>query len=1074
MNIWDILEIAETKDKGTIQAAYRAKLIKNNPEDDPEGFMELRRALETALAEADKPADIGTGDENCSSGTGSATCQEYGWGDDPVGLWMKQVDRIYNNFSRRKNPEQWKQLLKEDVCVNLDTKIQVRTQLLKYFMDHYFLPQAVMAVLDQHFELMENMDELAEEFPRNYLDIIITQGLKRQEYPPYEYLTGEDSCDFDEYLKSGIKLSHCISAGDFENGFDIVENMKIMGIDNPFLEIDYAKLLCQAQRIDEAALCLEDLLEEYPEIDDAHLMKGDVYFFMEDFRTASEEYELILERDPENQWGLQGKGKCLMKTGHYKEANEIFRNIMEKNPYDMETSMWLRECNNRYIDYLKDAVKNSDDQSLLIELGWCYYQNEEYDQALTLMRYVEPEDDNKIEYENLMGRCSLSTERFVKAIKHLQNWELLLEGLPETEENNKKKKRQLPFCVMLQSYAWEKTDTHKALALLERAMKLDPKDPEPLVHKGQILAKMWKLEESVECFTEAIHMNPDSHGPYIMRARSLYHMGHYSDAYNDCEKSLEIFPYELAAYVYKVKILIEAGQPESAEEILNYLESEELSGSELDFLKGFIKEAAGEKEAAEAIYENIVNQPEDRDKQVFDVYDLSEVYHHLAVIRYNSTGATYDQVEDLIEKGLEENPKDVQLLEMKAELASERRMYEKALETYKILAEIAPGRIGIYGAMDNLHREMDQWEQALECAEKQLEQTPSGYAYMRRGQLFAYMNRNREAENDFKKAMHLAPELSYPYNYMGVLMESYEKEDEALEYYLQAVYTGEEENDICNEAYHNASNLYCRKNDFTSAAELLKRGLELTGDNAFMYEMVMVFRRAGKFAAAEKMLKEYRRTTDMGRFSSKYSVERAHIYREMGKTQTAFDMYDVASVDNSEAGLEAGKILFYKRKYKKALKYIKKAIELYKKENTDESSMFLLSEYYLWAARSALEGGNKAEARSLVAEGMALIPDDYGDCESCLPMVNQMLGGLNTIIGNYEEAEKFLHRALNGRKCDYCVHGYCIDACYEMIYLCLIQGRRSEALEYLAKGIEADPVDTDFREIKKQIEKGKR
>jgi hypothetical protein len=51
-------------------------------------------------------------------------------------------------------------------------------------MEHYFLPQKALIVLDNYFGFSENMDELVEEFPRNYLDVIITQGMARQEYPP--------------------------------------------------------------------------------------------------------------------------------------------------------------------------------------------------------------------------------------------------------------------------------------------------------------------------------------------------------------------------------------------------------------------------------------------------------------------------------------------------------------------------------------------------------------------------------------------------------------------------------------------------------------------------------------------------------------------------------------------------------------------------------------------------------------------------------------------------------------------------------------------------------------------------
>lgn len=41
---WDILGIEPTKEEERIKDAYRAKLPSVNPEDDEEGFKELRRA----------------------------------------------------------------------------------------------------------------------------------------------------------------------------------------------------------------------------------------------------------------------------------------------------------------------------------------------------------------------------------------------------------------------------------------------------------------------------------------------------------------------------------------------------------------------------------------------------------------------------------------------------------------------------------------------------------------------------------------------------------------------------------------------------------------------------------------------------------------------------------------------------------------------------------------------------------------------------------------------------------------------------------------------------------------------
>ena len=56
--IWKILEIEKTKDEEAIKAAYRNKLRYVNPEDDEEGFKELRRAYEEALEYANTDESI--------------------------------------------------------------------------------------------------------------------------------------------------------------------------------------------------------------------------------------------------------------------------------------------------------------------------------------------------------------------------------------------------------------------------------------------------------------------------------------------------------------------------------------------------------------------------------------------------------------------------------------------------------------------------------------------------------------------------------------------------------------------------------------------------------------------------------------------------------------------------------------------------------------------------------------------------------------------------------------------------------------------------------------------------------
>lgn len=52
MSIWGILGIEQTRDTAVIRRAYAAQATQCNPEDDPEGFLQLRQAYERAMSYA--------------------------------------------------------------------------------------------------------------------------------------------------------------------------------------------------------------------------------------------------------------------------------------------------------------------------------------------------------------------------------------------------------------------------------------------------------------------------------------------------------------------------------------------------------------------------------------------------------------------------------------------------------------------------------------------------------------------------------------------------------------------------------------------------------------------------------------------------------------------------------------------------------------------------------------------------------------------------------------------------------------------------------------------------------------
>ena len=147
MDIFKILDIEKTKDKMAIKQAYLSKLSETNPEDKPEEFMMLREAYEKALEYADMDEDIEDNYEEDDI---------FGHENEDINIWLKKVDEVYRNFKTRNDENAWKELLKDDVCQNIDTKNDAREMLLVYFMKNYYLPSNILRLLNGFFNFIDD------------------------------------------------------------------------------------------------------------------------------------------------------------------------------------------------------------------------------------------------------------------------------------------------------------------------------------------------------------------------------------------------------------------------------------------------------------------------------------------------------------------------------------------------------------------------------------------------------------------------------------------------------------------------------------------------------------------------------------------------------------------------------------------------------------------------------------------------------------------------------------------------------------------------------------------------------
>ena len=164
--IFLILGIEPTREEEKIKAAYRNQLVKVNPEENAEGFKEVRRAYEEALCYAKE------------------SIKEEKLPETPIELWIERVKGIYESLSKRLDITNWEKLMKEDLCIDLDTSIEARDALLNYLKDNFRLKNEVWKLIDKIFLLREEEEELCEKFPKEFIQFVFQNCEKDKDFAP--------------------------------------------------------------------------------------------------------------------------------------------------------------------------------------------------------------------------------------------------------------------------------------------------------------------------------------------------------------------------------------------------------------------------------------------------------------------------------------------------------------------------------------------------------------------------------------------------------------------------------------------------------------------------------------------------------------------------------------------------------------------------------------------------------------------------------------------------------------------------------------------------------------------------
>lgn len=655
MNIWGILGIEETDDQKKIKAAYREKLREVNPEDSQEAFMELREAYEKALADARKrEKEQSRKREQNQEQTQNQNQGQNQNDEEPVQLWKRKLEELYQDNTRRFQDRAWEALFDEDVCYSLDTREEAAETFVEFFAEHFHISQRALLAARKQFHFTESAEQLQEIFPYGLIDFLLFH-VKNEEYPPYRYFAENPfpEADYDGYLEDFNKLKEALDSQDEENAVRILKRMDETGIRHPAVEARRAWLYRKdSVKVDSI---FQEIEETWGDYDEAFFRKGELLLAEGRDADAQPCFEKALEMSPDYESASFLLAVSLKNQKQYVRAEQVMRDSPVPGML-VKYADFLASLQDDIIQELESRFAHGNlEEDEIYSLAFAYYRKNRLDEA-----------EKTILLLNGKTGWELKVVRFRAILQNSrQDWQGLLIsadsliGMLEHEQLMESERTYLSEAYVMRGQA--------KLALLQKAEGIEDMDrgtalsPEPenmMMQKVSVFIRYEMYEDAYDALTELICILPEQLVYRSIRGYCSFYMGNLQDAYEDFDYVREFDDENMEACICLTRIYLEVDDQEAAGEMFRFFEEKQYDTDAVQFLRGLKQEYARDYEQAADTYRAILRgyRPEDS-----DLMDVGEVSLHLAKVDQEQDKRWVSVFKDL-NQGLKLDPDYLPLL----------------------------------------------------------------------------------------------------------------------------------------------------------------------------------------------------------------------------------------------------------------------------------------------------------------------------------------------------------------------------------------------------------------------------
>lgn len=680
--IFSVLGIEETREERAVRAAYRERLSVTNPEDNPEGFKRLRQAYEEALALCRQPEEKQEEDTT------------------ETGQWVAQAARLYSTLGGRQDLESWRALFTQDVYLSLEGEEECQRKLLIFLMQHYRLPSAVWMLLEEKLEIRRNQSRLKEQFPAEFIDFLVSR-VTRGEDVEFSQFDGAEDADYDAFLQCYDNCWRALQEQKLEYAAQLLEEAGQMGIGHPCMEVCRAHYYQACGRQEDALGCLRGLQARFPGDELVEFNLAQLMWDQGRTEEAARCFEGIKERNDKHYTANMRLAKWYHDRGDDHRAKKCVEEILNFG-YDDSFHQLLKEINAGLEKELEEKIDKRSRPEDILDLGWCYLQDERFSAGIRLVREIEERvpEGRMEEYLGLMAKLYREAAEYGKCIDYAKRWrEALEKRIPaqegEAREKDEDRLRQ-SHAICMQCYQalgyLDKSRYELALEEADALEAVNPHDIGVLMERARVYMEMEEYDRCIELVRRLV----EEYRVYAALATALEAYRRQWDARSVVQTArqlIQYFPDYAKPYVDMAKVYLDLQYKQELEELL--AEAGE-KGIKSPYLEAYAyqkdHEAATDPmyKKVESFREKFLERIEEGDLSLYEP-GLTQLTEYL----YHSPGAYL-----LVERGI---------------FHKAAHHYQEAREDYEQALLYQPQQIYALNGLSQVYKHLGDYEQAIIC-----------------------------------------------------------------------------------------------------------------------------------------------------------------------------------------------------------------------------------------------------------------------------------------------------------------------------------------------------------------------